>query len=189
MWCIRIASLGLVVGAAGCTGRFNEDVWHGFTAWSIATAIGSTISESSWLFAIIESFHLTGLALLGGAAIVVDFALLGLGLRNESLPRLSESAQPWLMVGLIITLISGPLLFLSEATKFYSPNVWDSAEAPFVVKMFFLALAITFTFTVRRRVLRSAANANSDFVRRIVGTTSLVLWLAVAVGGRAIGFY
>jgi multisubunit Na+/H+ antiporter MnhB subunit len=128
---------------------------------------------------------------LGGAVIVVDLSLLGLALGDEPLPRLSRDAEPWLVCGLIVTLASGSLLFLSEATKFYSAGFWDSAEAPFVGKMGFLLAAIVFTFTVRRRILCAPERiAGPPSLRdRLVGVTSLLLWLGVGVGGRAIGFY
>lgn len=175
----------------GCAGRTNDHVWRPIAAWAMATRIGTGIAESNWLFAVIESFHLTGLALLGGAVILVDFRLLGLGLSDESPTKLSRSAEPWLFTGLGITVTSGLLLFLSEATKFYSAGFWDSAEAPFIYKMLFLLLAVAFTFTVRRKLLHNIETlpTRAPMRARLVGLTSLILWLLVGVSGRAIGFY
>jgi hypothetical protein len=177
--------------AIGCAGRVNDNVWQPFAAWATATSIGKDVSESSWLFAIIESFHLTGLALLGGAVILVDFRLIGFVLGDEPLPKLAQSAEPWLLTGLAVSVISGLLLFFSEASKFYGHQFWDSAEAPFVYKMLFLLLAIVFTFTVRRKQLRVTGGVvtRPTLRDRFVGLTSLFLWLGVGVGGRAIGFY
>jgi len=177
--------------AAGCAGQINDRVWQPFAGWAAASAIGAGISGSSWLFAAIESCHLAGLAVLGGAVILVDLSLLGLALGDEPLRKLSRDAEPWLLAGLAITVASGLLLFLSEATKFYSAGFWDSAEAPFVGKMAFLAAAIAFTFTVRRRMLRTSERLDRppSLGDRLVAATSLLLWLGVAVGGRAIGFY
>jgi hypothetical protein len=188
----RIAGLVCVAGCvASCAGPTNDELWQPFASWAAATALGAGISGSNWLFAAIESFHLAGLAVLGGAVVLVDLSLLGVALADEPLPALSRDAEPWLLAGLAVTIASGALLFLSEATKFYSAGFWDSAEAPFVAKMVFLFAAIGFTFTVRRRWLRAADRpAGRPSARdRIVATTSLLLWLAVGVGGRAIGFY
>jgi len=38
--------------------------------------------SSSWAFPVIASLHLMGLALLGGAVLIVDLRLMGFGLRN-----------------------------------------------------------------------------------------------------------
>ena len=37
------------------------------------TAIGEAIRNSSWLFPVVEAVHLVGLALLGGAVLLVGF--------------------------------------------------------------------------------------------------------------------
>jgi hypothetical protein len=126
---------------------------------------------------------------MGGAVLIVDLRLLGLGLRDESLARLSRDAQPVLVGSLVVMLVSGLLLYLSEATKFYSGGFWDSAEFPFIYKMLFLVLALLFTFTIRRKTLASSAASLGGVWPRLVGLTSLLLWLGVAVGGRGIGFY
>jgi hypothetical protein len=184
------ATLGLLAGlSSGCAGHVNDAVWRPVSDWSYLTAIGTVIHESSWLFAVIESFHLVGLALLGGAILIVDLRLLGIGVREESAAGLSRAAQPVLVGSLAVMLISGALLYLSEATKFYSPDFWDSAEFPFIYKMLFLILALVFTFTIRQRMLASDEARVSPVWRRIVALTSMTLWLGVGVGGRAIGFY
>jgi hypothetical protein len=118
----------------------------------------------------------------------VDLRLLGLGLGDEPLRDLARDAQRVLLVGLAVMLTTGSLLYLSEATKFYSVDFWGSAEFPFIYKMLFLALALLFTFTVRRRALASEAPVTRG-VLPLVGLTSMLLWLCVAVGGRGIGFY
>jgi hypothetical protein len=155
--------------------------------WAGSTAPGRTVAESTWLFAIIESFHLVGLAILGGAVAVVDFRLLGLVLTGEPTSKIAAGAERWVWVGLVLAVTSGLLLYASEATKFYSPGFWDSAEAPFIYKMLFLILALVFTFTVRRALLLDSQCSSAR--ARIVAVFSLLLWLGVATGGRAIGFY
>ena len=88
-----------------------------------------------------------------------------------------------------VMLISGGLLYLSEATKFYSPDFWDSAEFPFIYKMLFLILAIVFTFTVRQRMLASDEARVSPVWRRIVALPSMTLLHGFGFCGRAICFY
>jgi hypothetical protein len=187
----RTLSLVVLIGltSSACAGRINDTVWLPFAQWSEANSVGRAISQSEWLFAIIESFHLTGLALLGGAILVVDFRLLGLGLSDEPAGKLARDAQPWLFLGLIIMIGSGVMLYLSEATKFYSPGFSDSAEFPFIYKMLFLALALVFTFTIRRWVVAVDDARRNPALARLTGAISMLLWLGVGIGGRGIGFY
>jgi uncharacterized membrane protein SirB2 len=152
-----------------------------FAQWCEASALGSAISTSPWAFAVIESVHLLALAAIGGAVLVVDLRLLGFGLREEPVRDLARDAFPWLVGSLIVLLITGFGLFLSEATKcYYSTSFW--------VKMSSLFLAIVFTFTVRRRVTRAEEGRISPIVYRIVALVSLALWFGVGAGGRWIGF-
>jgi Family of unknown function (DUF6644) len=185
---MKRALLLLALVSSGCAGRINDEVWRPFAEWSYATSIGTIIHESGWLFAAIESVHLLALAAMGGAILIVDLRLLGLGLGDEPLRDLARDAQRMLLAALAVMLATGGLLYLSEATKFYSEDFWGSAEFPFIYKMLFLALAMLFTFTVRRRALASS-RPFARGVLPLIGLTSMLLWLGVAVGGRGIGFY
>ena len=43
-----------------------------FFQWAEATTIGEMIRTSAWAFAVIESFHLLALSVIGGAVLIVD---------------------------------------------------------------------------------------------------------------------
>ena len=152
-----------------------------FFQWCEATAIGTAIRSSPWAFAVIESVHLLGLSVIGGAVLLVDFRLLGLGLKRQPVSELARDAQPWLIGGLVFMIGSGVLLFLAESIKcYYSFAFWT--------KMTALALAILFTFTVRRRVALAEQPRVDAFRMRVVGAISILLWSTVGWGGRWIGF-
>jgi hypothetical protein len=146
-----------------------------------AGPIGDAIRSSTWLFPFIEAFHLVGLAVIGGAVLMVDFRLLGLGLKRQPVSELARDAQPWLIGGLVFMIGSGVPLFLAESIKcYYSFAFWT--------KMTALALAILFTFTVRRRVAMAEQPRVDAFRMRVVGAISILLWSTVGWGGRWIGF-
>jgi hypothetical protein len=146
-----------------------------------ASAIGEAVRGSLWLFPIVEAFHLVGLAVIGGAILVVDFRLLGLTLRAHPVSRLARDMQPWVVWSLVVMIVSGIPLFLSEAIKcYYSFAFWT--------KMVALAGAILFTFTLRRVVAGAAEGSYSPVWNRAVALTSIALWAAVGWGGRWIGF-
>src|SRR4030095_10370907 len=125
-----------------------------------AGSIGETIRDSTWLFPFIEAFHLVGVAVLGGAVLLVDFRLLGLGLKRQPVAELARDAQPWLIGGVLFMIGSGVPLFLAEAIKcYYSFAFWT--------KMTALALAIIFSFTVRRRVALAGEDRVGPFLMRV----------------------
>src|SRR5438876_11028837 len=93
--------------------------------WCEASTIGSAIRTSPWAFAVIESIHLLGLAAIGGAVLVVDLRMLGLGLRRQRVADVARSAYPWFVGSLVVMLVTGVALFLSEAVKcYYSTPFW-----------------------------------------------------------------
>jgi hypothetical protein len=150
--------------------------------WFESTGIGAMIRESTWMFPVIESVHLIAFAAMGGAILIVDFRLLGLVMQRERVGQVLEDAAPWMLGSLVVMLVSGGLLFLSESVKCYYSD-------PFWIKMGCLFLAIVFTWTVRRRaVLAVDAARISPNWGRIAAVVSIGLWGGVAWGGRWIGF-
>ena len=144
------------------------------------SGIGSTIRESNWAFAVIESVHLLALAVMGGSVLLVDMRMLGLGLTERPVRELAQSTMRYMSIALVVLIVTGIGLFLSEAVKcFYS--------TPFWVKMSSLLLATLFTYTIRRRVVLAPANP-AQGTARTVAVLSLVLWFTVAASGRWIGF-
>lgn len=143
------------------------------------TALGTTIKESLWYFPAIEAVHLIGLAMLGGAILMVDLRMLGFGLRQQPVAYVARVAQPWLITSIILMLLTGVPLFVSEAVKcYYNASFW--------VKMIALGVGLVFTFGIRNRVARS--ESVSGIVQKLVGIFSISVWLVVAAAGRWIGF-
>jgi hypothetical protein len=149
--------------------------------WFYQTDIGVTIRNSIWLFPAIEAFHLLGFGLTAGAVLVVNLRLLGVGLSQQPVARLAASAEPWLMLGVAMMIVSGVPLFLAEAIKcLYSFAFW--------IKMICLFLVLIFTFTFYRYVTRTKSASDQTSFARSAAVISLVLWAGVAWGGRWIGF-
>jgi len=152
-----------------------------FFKWVSETPVGQAISRSPWAFAVIESVHLLGLAAIGGAVLVLDLRLLGLGLRDQPIDRIARDAHPWLVSSLIVMLVTGVLLFSSEPVKCYQSTA-------FWVKMSSLLLAMIFAFTVRTKVAMAGEGRVKPVWLKVVAIVSLTLWFGVGASGRWIGF-
>jgi hypothetical protein len=85
------------------------------------------------------------------------------------------------MVGLVITSLSGFLLFYSQPTRYYG-------KALFWTKLVLMALAgvnaLAFHVTTYRSVARWNTDRVTPFGARMAGVLSLVLWAGVVVFGR-----
>ena len=152
-----------------------------FCRWLQYSAPLHAMRDSPIFFPIVATIHLMGLALIGGAVLVVDLRLLGLALQNQPVAGLASDAERWLFRGLVVMISTGILLFMCFATKYYYLTF-------FWVKMAALAAVIVFTQSVHRRVVL-AEDAHPTPVRsKLVALVSLSLWTLVAIGGRYIGF-
>jgi hypothetical protein len=152
-----------------------------FFRWLSHSSFSIYLRHSTWGFAIIETVHLLGLAALGGAILIVDLRLLGIGLRRQPISQVARELSPVLLGSLGVMLISGALLVMTGPMKYYhSPS--------FRLKMLFFLLAISFYFTLHRRVIKSNEDTVAPAWSRVAAVVSLVLWLGVGLAGRAIGF-
>jgi len=151
-----------------------------FFEWCESLWLGQFIVNSNWLFPVIEAAHLLALSVLGGALLVVDLRLLGLGLTSRSAAELWRAARPWMIGAVAMMIATGVPLFLSEPIKcYYNDSFW--------VKMTTLPIAIAFAFTIRSRVTEDAVR-NTARRQMLVGALSIALWVTVAAAGRWIGF-
>jgi hypothetical protein len=143
-----------------------------------ASAIGGAIKDSLWLFPAIEAVHLLALAMLGGALLMLDLRLLGVGLAAQPVSAVERTARPWLIGAIATLILTGVLIGLSEAVKLYGkPAYW--------VKMAALAAALIFTFAVKAPLARREV---AGIAAKALAAVSLALWLTVALAGRWIGF-
>ena len=150
--------------------------------WLERTRLSVSINESLWAFAVIEAVHLLALAVIGGAVLAVDLRLLGFVFQRQKVAELAKLMHPWLVWSLVGMLVTGFALFISlAASKYYVHDY-------FWVKMYFLAAAIVFSFTIRQRVIMGDdARANSAMAK-LVALVSIILWSGVGFAGKAIGY-
>ena len=153
--------------------------WIVFFEWCEATALGTYVRNSIYAFPLIEAVHLVALCVMGGALIVVDLRLLGVGMRDQEVGHLARLVRPWFIGAIVVMLGTGVPLFLSEAIKcFYNASFW--------VKMTTLPVAVMFTLVVRDRQISSELPTLRQ--RRMLGSVSMMLWFVVAAAGRWIGY-
>jgi hypothetical protein len=145
--------------------------------------IENPLNASPYSFPVLECFHIVGFAISVGPVAIVDFRLLGWGMRRESPAELAKDTFYWTLGGLILMVFSGLLLFSSDPDNYYLNYAFD-------LKMFFLVLAIIFNYTIHRKTVLSETTTGTigGGRSRLVACVSLGLWALVIVGGIFIGF-
>src|SRR5208282_5570333 len=128
--------------------------------------IENPLNSSALVFPVLECFHIVGFALSIGTIAIVDFSLLGIGMRRQSAAQLDRDTWLWTLGGLVLMLFSGLLLFSSDPDMYY-------LNWAFLIKMVFFVSAIVFHYTVHRRAVSSEIPASNG---KIVACVSLLLW-------------
>jgi len=97
---------------------------------------------------------------------------------RQSAGELAKVFAPWTLFGLVLVLLSGPMLFSSDPDMYY-------LNLSFQIKMVLLAMALLFHFTVRRKLLRGEMSAS---LGKPFACISLALWVGMIFGGIFIAF-
>jgi predicted branched-subunit amino acid permease len=136
------------------------------------------LNQNEWSFPVCEVFHIVSFAIAISTVFMVDLRLLGVAFKNKSASTLLKDTAPWTLLGLVVVLISGPLIFFSDPIM-YLYNLG------FRFKITALLLAILFNYTVHRKV---AMSDSSGAVASLTAVVSLALWVSVVAGGIFIAF-
>jgi hypothetical protein len=151
-----------------------------FCQWIEKSPLGAGVRDSVWIFPVVESIHILGIVLLAFTASLVDLRILGIGvLRRRPLAEVSRQLLPWAWGAIVLMLVTGVLLFSSEAAS----KCYESRA--FYVKMILIALAIAnagLTYLAVR-------DSNPPPRTKILAVFSLVAWAGVVFAGRAIAYF
>jgi hypothetical protein len=149
-----------------------------FLRWLLNSPWAQAMNNYGWVFPVVQSMHFIGFAMSIGTIAIVDFRLLGIGMRRQAPAELAADLEPWTRAGIAVMLITGLLMFSSDAVTYhFNPS--------FRFKMVCLMLALLFHFTLHRRTVRPDV---PPIAAKLAAATSLLLWTAVLAGGRMIAF-
>jgi hypothetical protein len=149
--------------------------------WVEAFSTSVALRESTYGYTILLTSHVVSMCLFLGLIIMMDLRLAGFGNLRTPVSEIQKRLFPWQIVGLVITSLSGFLLFYSQPTRYYG-------KALFWLKLVLMALAgvnaLAFHVTTYRSVARWNTDRITPFGARLAGILSLVLWAGVVVFGR-----
>jgi hypothetical protein len=144
--------------------------------WMERSPAGQFMRSSRVVFPIVESIHLIGLALFVGTLLLIDMALLGVAMRRQPVAQVAAALAPWTWSGFLMLVITGPFMFTAQAAKWHdNPIFW--------IKMLLLMVATIFQLSVRGPI------ASREIGRaKLIGGTSLVLWIGIGILSKMMEF-
>jgi hypothetical protein len=146
---------------------------------SFSIAVWLRESPSVWAHPTVLTLHTTGMAVLVGAAYVLDLRLLGIG-RNVPL-----SSYRWIFpvvaIGLTVNLCTGLLLFMKNATS------WGTA-LPFFIKMLLVITSVATLVPLRKFVLKGDVSESEAARARMMAIVSILAWSGAVTAGRLLAY-
>jgi hypothetical protein len=152
-----------------------------FFVWLQHTGLAMWIvqSDSIWAYPSILTAHTVGLALLVGAASIIDLRLLGVA---PAIPVAHfDSLFRFVWAGFYVNLVSGLLLFASEAAD-------KAAQPMFILKLALIVAALVATIRLRREAFAAGGPVEPSPHARRYAMTSLALWAAAITAGRLMAY-
>jgi hypothetical protein len=149
--------------------------WLQDLGWAVS------IRESILMFPVLEGSHLLGIAVMLAPTFLLDLRLIGWGWKGDSVGKIAYSFLPITFAGAALMVITGTLLFCSEAVKCYNSFY-------FRIKVVALIVAglnpLIFHTTIWRRLTDWEHLATPPSRARLAGATSLLFWMVVVAAGR-----
>lgn len=152
-----------------------------FFQWCEKTWLGSTVRDTVWAFPVIETFHLLALAILLGSVLIVNLRAFGVGTRSESGPEMAAQFEPWIVVSVVVLILSGIPMAMSEPMKCYE-------SYSFPIKMILLVVAMSWHFTLQRRWTRPDAVRSNPIRGKVAAGLSILLWASIGIAGKGIPY-
>ena len=156
-----------------------------FAQWVQSSGWATALRGSSYIYPVLLSSHLTGIALFAGAILVTDLRLLGVVLRNHPVSEVIQQSRVLKRIGFVIVVTCGVLLASSKAEEYYY-------NAFFRAKLALLVLVALHALVFRGGVYNNGAALDQakriPGQARLAGALSLILWISIACMGRGIGY-
>jgi Family of unknown function (DUF6644) len=157
----------------------------GWCQWLEHTSLATAVSESVWLFPVIEGSHILALPLSVGMILMFDLRLLGLAFRTGLAARMMADVVRWSKFGFAIMFITGGILFMTQASKAYGNTF-------FRTKLLLLLImginAAVYQLVFYPRMAQWDARGGTPMGARMCAALSLVGWIGVIICGRTMAY-
>lgn len=156
-----------------------------FVLWIQDTDWATYLRTSAFIYPVVLSLHLTGIAVFAGTVLITDLRLLGVVLRNQPVADVVDQLRVPKRIGFLIVAACGLLLASSKAEEYYYNGF-------FRAKLALLTLVLVHALVFRGGVYNNAAALDQagrmPGKAKLAAVLSLVLWISIACVGRGIGY-
>jgi hypothetical protein len=154
-------------------------------AWLEDGWFAEAVRGTAYLYPMLESVHIIGIALLIGPAAAFDLRLLGVGRRALRVTTAARHLLPLSRFGFVIAAVTGVAMFVPGASL-----IADRGSAPWKLGLILLAGVNILIF--HQRTYRGVADWDlsrpTPVAARLAAVVSLISWSGVTVAGRLLAY-
>jgi hypothetical protein len=143
------------------------------------TAWVKTLGSTGWMYSTVSVTHYLTMFWFVGSVAVVDLRVMGLVARRRGVGELAEQLFPWAWIGFTFAVISGFLMFATDAGD------WAPSKV-FHVKLTLIVVSALFAFIVQRGTRKWALDPEISRAAKIIALISLLLWIATILSASEI---
>ncbi len=146
--------------------------------WESLEQVGwvKVLGTTGWLYSSVSVVHYFTLFFFIGTIVLVDLRILGLAGCGQTISLLADQLLPWTWIGFTLAMISGFLLFTTDAGDYAPDHVFQA-------KMIVILLALIFTVVVHRGQRKWNQLPAVPLGVKVIAALSLLLWLGAILAG------
>jgi len=149
-----------------------------------SSALAEWMRDTNPAMQVVESTHVLAAVLVLGTVLIADLRLLGIADSQRAFSRIGRETLPLTWAAFAVAVVTGSLMFTTSAQTYF-------ANTAFQLKALALLAAGLNMLLFQALTVRGIAAWDSGKpprAARIAGVVSLLLWAAVVLLGRWIGF-
>ena len=151
-----------------------------FCDWLSNTPLSQAIQNHNWVIPSVQSVHILAIATVMASVVMMDFRLLGVHGRGQTIPQVAHRFLPWVWCAVCVLAASGTILIIGEPGRELESEV-------FWTKMTLLVCVLILTGAFQFGAFRGFWE-NRRMLACITAIASLGLWVAILAAGRWIAY-
>ncbi|MBO9575351.1 MAG: hypothetical protein J7494_06425 [Sphingobium sp.] len=153
--------------------------------WTDTTSLRNFYQAWFFWIPILQTIHIIAIAVTFGSALMLNCRILGLVGGHRTLPQAMDRYSRVIWWGLLIVIISGINLVISEPIRdLVNPFFW--LKMGLVVAI--VPLNALFNSAVKRKMAKWESPATGHALVRLGAVAMILVWCAIMAGGRLIAY-
>jgi hypothetical protein len=149
-----------------------------------ASAVAQWMRDTNPAMQLVEAAHVLAAVMVLGTVLIVDLRLLALTDRMRALTRVTRETLPLTWAAFVVAVGTGSLMFTTSAVTYFGNTAFQLKA--FALLAAGLNMALFHLFAARGVAAWDLGRPPRAV--RLAGLTSLLLWAAIVLLGRWIGF-